>query len=160
MKHKEFLGREGIDPRRSLAERLCAVIPMNACVMAYNISFEKKQTKGLACLFFDLTEHLMGIHDHMLDLMIPFQSGAYYRREMGGSYSIKKVLPALCPDDPELDYHALNLVHNGEEAMTAYASLHEKPPEEIAEILAALLAYCRLDTLAMVKILEKLYAVG
>ena len=156
--HKEFLGKEGIDPRRSLAERLCADIPMNVCLMAYNMSFEKTQLKGLAKLFPDLTEHLMNMHDHMIDLMIPFQTGAYYCREMGGSYSIKKVLPALCPDDPELDYHTLNLIHDGGEAMAAFASLHEKPPEEIAEVRAALLAYCRLDTLAMVKILEKLYA--
>jgi len=41
--------------------------------------------------------------------------------------------------------------------MDAYATLHEKPPEVIAETREALLAYCRLDTLAMVKILEKLY---
>jgi hypothetical protein len=76
---------------------------------------------------------------------------------MGGSYSIKVVLPALCGDDLELDYHKLDVIHNGGEAMTAYATLHEQPPEEIEKIRAALLAYCRLDTLAMVKVLEKLY---
>ena len=44
--------------------------------------------------------------------------------------------------------------------MAAYASLHEKSPEEIEAVRAALLAYCRLDTLAMVKILEKLYGLA
>ena len=78
---------------------------------------------------------------------------------MGGSYSIKAVLPALCGGDPELDYHELEIIHNGGEAMNAYATLHEKPPEEIAQIRKALLAYCRLDTLAMVKVLERLYEV-
>lgn len=41
--------------------------------------------------------------------------------------------------------------------MTAYATLHEQTPEEIEKIRVALLAYCRLDTLAMVKVLGKLY---
>jgi hypothetical protein len=101
----------------------------------------------------------MGIHNQVIDLAEPFQSGAYYCREMGGSYSIKTVLPAMCPNDSALDYHALNLVHNGNEAMDAFSGLHTKSPEVIAETRAALLAYCKLDTLAMVKILEKLYRV-
>lgn len=156
--HKEFLGKEGIDPRRDIAERLCADIPMNACTIAYNMSFEKSRIKALSALFPNLSKHLMSIHDNMVDLAQPFQSGVYYCREMGGSYSIKSVLPALCPGDPELDYKSLPLIHNGSEAMTAYATLHEQPPEKVAEIRTALLAYCRLDTLAMVKILEKLYS--
>ena len=40
--------------------------------------------------------------------------------------------------------------------MNAFATLHEKPPEETEQIREALLAYCKLDTLAMVKILERL----
>jgi len=88
--------------------------------------------------------------------MKPFQSRDYYSFDLDGSYSIKKVLPSLCPDDPELDYNKLDLVHNGGEAQTAYSELAEKAPEERERIRTALLAYCRLDTLAMVKILEKL----
>jgi hypothetical protein len=99
----------------------------------------------------------MNIHDNMEDLMEPFASGAYYCKEMGGSYSIKSVLPALCPNDPELDYESLGLIKDGAVAMKKYASLHEQTPEKIAEIREALLAYCHLDTLAMVKVLEKLY---
>ena len=98
----------------------------------------------------------MKIHDNIKDLMLIFKDRAYYCREMGGSYSIKKVLPALCPDDAELDYHALDLIHNGGEATTAFTAMPGKTPEERQRTRAALLAYCRLDTLAMVKILEKL----
>ena len=155
--HKEFLGKEGIDPRRELAERLCSDIPENVCVIAYNMGFEKSQIKRLAGLFPDLSGHLMSIHDNMIDLIVPFRSGMYYCRGMGGGYSIKNVLPALCGDDTELDYKKLGLVQHGGDAMNAYATLHEQPPEEIEKIRAALLAYCKLDTLAMVKILEKLY---
>jgi hypothetical protein len=102
----------------------------------------------------------MNLHGNMIDLAAPFRSGAYYCKEMGGSYSIKAVLPALCPPSeyPELDYKSL-VIQNGSAAMGAYAELNNKSLEEIAAICKALLAYCRLDTLAMVRILEKLYEV-
>jgi len=156
LQHREFLAEEGKDPRRELAQRLCADIPKDVCVLAYNMTFEKTRIRELASLFDDLSAHLMNIHDNIKDLMRPFQERSYYCREMGGSYSIKQVLPALCPGDAELDYDALDRIHDGGEAMTAYADLPGKPPEERQQIRAALLAYCRLDTLAMVRILEKL----
>lgn len=155
--HYEFLGTEGTDPRRKLAEQLCEQIPLDVCSMAYNMSFEKTVIKNLAEIFPDLSEHLMNIHDNMHDLMVPFQQQAYYCKELQGSYSIKWVLPALCSNDKELDYHALDGVHNGSEAMAAFADLPNHTSEEIQVIRKNLLAYCRLDTLAMVKILEKLY---
>lgn len=156
--HYEFLGKEGTDPRRALAERLCEQIPVNVCSLAFNMSFEKTVIKNLAAMYPDLSAHLMNIHDNMQDLMVPFQKQSYYCKELQGSYSIKWVLPALCSGDPELDYHALEGIHNGSEAMDAFADLPNHAPEEIARIRKNLLAYCRLDTLAMVKILEKLYA--
>lgn len=157
--HKEFLAKEGIDPRREFAERLCSDIPRTACVLAYYKGFEQGRLRELSYLFPDLSNLLMSIHNNMVDLAQPFKDGAYYCREMGGSFSIKYVLPALCPNDYELDYNKLNIIRNGTEAMNAYATLHEKSPREITNIRAALLAYCRLDTLAMVKMLEKLYRV-
>ena len=156
--HYEFLAKEGIDPRRELAESLCRDIPKNVCVLAYNMSFEKGVIRKLAEQFPDLSAHLLNIHDPIMDLMVPFQKQYYYCEAMEGSYSIKYVLPALCPGDLELDYHALEGVHNGSEASSTYAVLHTKSPEEIARTRKNLLAYCRLDTLAMVKVLEKLYA--
>ena len=75
---------------------------------------------------------------------------------MGSSFSIKSVLPALFPDDPELDYHNLEGVHNGGEAMTIFPKIKDMPPEEAAEARKNLLEYCKLDTYAMVKVWEKL----
>lgn len=155
--HYEFLAKEGTDPRRALAEQLCQQIPMGVCALAYNMTFEKMIIESLAELFPDLAEHLMDIYENMHDLMIPFQQQSYYCQELQGSYSIKAVLPALCKGDAELDYHALDGIHNGSEAMAAFADLPNHTQEEIAEVRKNLLAYCRLDTLAMVKVLEKLY---
>ena len=92
----------------------------------------------------------------MVDLMTPFQKGYYYSKAMQGSYSIKYVLPALFPDDPELDYHNLDQVHNGGEASAAFFTMADKSPEEIESLRSNLLKYCGLDTYAMVKVLSKL----
>ncbi len=154
--HKEFLAESGTDPRRAIAESLCRDIPMNVCVTAYNKTFECTRLKELAEFFPDLSEHLLNIRDNIVDLLVPFQSGYYYNKAMGGSFSIKSVLPALFPNDPELDYHALNGVHNGTEAMTIFPQIKDMPPKEREENRRNLLEYCKLDTLAMVKLWEKL----
>ena len=156
LKHKEFLAYPGTDPRRTLAEQLCSDIPMDVCTTAYNMTFEKGRIKELAELYPDLREHLMNIHDNIQDLMIPFQKKWYYTKAMQGSYSIKYVLPALFPNDPALDYHNLEGVHNGGEAMDTYAKMQTMTPEEIEEARGHLLKYCELDTFAMVKIWQRL----
>ncbi len=101
--------------------------------------------------------HLMNIHDHIEDLMIPFQRKYYYDRAMQGSYSIKYVLPALFPGDPALDYHNLEGVHNGGEASNAFSAMANMIPEEMETTRQQLLQYCGLDTFAMVKVWEKLH---
>lgn len=158
LKHKEFLGRGG-DPRRELALKLVSDIPKNVCTLAYNMTFEKNRIKELASIYPDLKDHLMNIHDNIKDLAIPFRDRNYYSKHMDGSYSIKKVLPSLFPNDPDLDYHNLELIHNGSEAMSYYDTLFDKSQEEQDYIRERLLKYCWLDTYAMVKIYEKLLEV-
>ena len=76
---------------------------------------------------------------------------------MNGSFSIKRVLPSLFPDDPELDYHNLTgSVHNGGEAMDIYPRIKDMSPTEAEAARESLLRYCELDTWAMVKIWQKL----
>ncbi len=156
LKHQEFLAAADMDPRRSLAEQLVKDIPLNVCVLAYNMSFEKTIIKNLAYLYPDLSNHLMNIHDHIQDLMIPFYNRDYYTKDMHGSYSIKYVLPALFPNEPSLNYHNLDMIHNGSEAMNSYANLKTLSEEEQILVRKNLLKYCGLDTYAMVKIWEKL----
>ncbi len=156
LRHREYLARPGEDPRRGVAERLCRDIPPDACVLAYNMAFEKTRIRALAALYPDLADHLTAIHDHIADLMVPFQKKYYYTRAMHGSYSIKHVLPALFPDDPALDYHSLEGVRNGSEASAAFENMEKLPPEEQLICRENLLRYCGLDTLAMVRVWEKL----
>lgn len=125
--HREFLApNDGSDPRRPLAEQLCRDIPMDACTLAYNKMFECGRIRELAALFPDLAPHLLNIADHIIDLIDPFHAGCYYVPAMGGSFSIKSVLPALFPDDPGLDYHNLDeRCQNGGDAMNIFPRLQQ-----------------------------------
>lgn len=154
--HKEFLAYPGEDPRKAVAEHLCEDIPKDVCVLAYNMGFEKGRIAKLAELYPSMSEHLMNIHDHIQDLMIPFQKKHYYNKAMQGSYSIKYVLPALFQGDPELDYHNLEEVHNGGEASATFMAMHDMTPDELEASRKNLLKYCELDTYAMVKIWQRL----
>ena len=128
-----FLAKEGTRiPRRTLAERLVNDIPKRVCTVAYNMSFEKLVLKGLAKQFPDLAEHLSDIHNHMVDLMVPFQKKWYYNNEMKGKYSIKYVLPAIYPNDDSLNYQQLN-IRNGSMAMVTFERLQTYPEEAIKE---------------------------
>ncbi len=157
LKHSEFLGNSVEDPRRALAEQLCRDIPMGVCSTAYNKGFECGRLKELAKAYPDLSEHLLDISNHIVDLIEPFRKKMVYLPEMNGSFSIKHVLPALQPDDPELNYANLpGTVHNGGEAMTIYPKIKDMTPTDAAAARQSLLQYCCLDTLAMVKVWEKL----
>lgn len=160
LKHTDFLGESGTDPRRALAEKICKDIPMNVCTTAYNKGFECGRLRELAEMYPDLAEHLRNIADNIIDLLEPFQKGNYYTPAMGGSFSIKSVLPAFFPDDPELNYHNLDeRCQNGGDAMTIFPRIKDMTPEEQLATRTALLNYCCLDTYAMVKVWGKLVEV-
>lgn len=75
---------------------------------------------------------------------------------MKGSYSIKYVLPALVP---ELNYDDLAISEGGLASLTFESLYEEKDDNVINEKRQQLLEYCKMDTFAMVKILEKLESI-
>jgi hypothetical protein len=75
---------------------------------------------------------------------------------MRGSYSIKQVLPALVPD---LTYKDLEISEGGTASNTFAEMVMGAFKGDIDKTRKDLLEYCKLDTYAMVKILEKLYAI-
>lgn len=156
LSHLEYLGDENVDPRRELSERMLKDIPKAGSIVAYNQSFEKSRIKELAKQFPDLRDELMALNERFVDLIVPFRKVGYYHPDFNGSFSIKSVLPALFPNEPELDYKKLG-IQNGGMAMDTFANLHLlKDKGKREDIRKDLLAYCHLDTLAMVRILEKL----
>lgn len=94
------------------------------------------------------------INDRVVDLIIPFKQKWYDDPRFEGSASIKKVLPVLCP---ELSYKTLGIQEGGSaQRLWMEAILDETRAGEKEKILADLLEYCGLDTLAMVEIYHKL----
>lgn len=153
LKHSEFLAWPKQDPRRDFIEQLIRDIPLNACIMVYNKTFEKGVLKSLVSWFPEYADTINTMIENIVDLMGPFKNKDYYHWQMNGSYSIKSVLPALVP---ELSYAELE-INEGGLAMNAYHLMNQlEDPEEINQIRKALLEYCGLDTLAMVKILDKI----
>lgn len=153
LKHYEYLAAPNTDPRKEIVVNLLERIPKNACVIVYSIGFEKSVLNNLKAWFSEYENNIDGIITNLHDLMVPFRNQHYYSWEMQGSYSIKYVLPALVP---ELSYEGME-ISDGDMAMLAYKKMREsQDPQEIENIRKALLEYCRLDTLGMVKIVEKL----
>lgn len=156
LEHKEFLAKiDDADFIRHFAESMIKNMPENGSVIIYNKSFEPARNNEIAKMYPDLKEEMDRINSNIIDFLEPFKKRNYYTKEMHGSASIKVVLPALYPDDSELDYHNLPVVHNGGEASEAFLSLKEKSKEEQEKIRHGLLVYCELDTYAMVKLWEK-----
>ena len=152
LRHQEFLDLSGDDPSRRFAEALVDACGDQGPVFVYSAKFEKGRIKELAERFPDLSIRLLAISNRMVDLL-DIATERYYHPSQQGSWSIKKILPAIAPG---LDYGQLEGVQNGEMAMTAFkeAISADCLPERKAEVEAQLRRYCGLDTLAMVRIWE------
>ena len=155
VEHHEYLAEPNVDPRLGLIAGMLKAIPKDACILAYNMTFEKGRIKELAASFPIYADKLLNLNANMFDLIVPFRKRMAYRWTQRGSASIKKVLPAFVP---ELSYEGMAIADGGM-AMEAYHIMcAEKDPQKLSDLREHLLAYCRLDTEAMVKLHECLVA--
>lgn len=158
LQHLEFLGDERKDYREDLIKQLVHDLSDCGSIISYNKSFEMTRIKEMSQLFPAYAEKLNMLLPRFVDLADIFQKGYYYNKAMGKSFSIKSVLPALFPNDPSLDYHQLDGIHNGSEAMHSFDNLLNLSITEREKTRQSLLKYCCLDTYAMVKIYNFLVA--
>ena len=156
LEHKEFIGNGKTDPRFELTKQMVNDLGQSGTIIAYNMSFEKTRIKELGAKFPQFSNSLLAIIDRFIDLADIFKKGYFYNRAMGGSFSIKSVLPALFPNDVDLNYKNLEQVHKGDEASKIYLELANMESDDYNKTVNNLLAYCKLDTYAMVKIYEKI----
>ena len=152
MEHVEFLDVSGNDPRRACAEGLVKHIGNDGVLIAYNAGFEQRVIRELAEMYSDLSESLLDMNERFFDLL-PLTRNAYYHPSQMGSWSIKAVLPALVP---ELNYKDLDGVQDGGGAQLAWIEAAKANKVEQQRVAKQLLEYCKLDTLAMVKIVDAL----
>ena len=153
--HFEFIAPLDEDPRRAIAESMLEKFPKSGTIMAFYKTYEMNRIKELANHLPDLASDLLKLNERFIDLKDPFSQGAYYHHAFGGSFSLKKVLPALCPNDDRLDYEKLD-INNGLQASGAYQDMRNQTKEEALKTSKKLLEYCRLDTYAMYAIYSKL----
>lgn len=155
--HFDFLATGLEDPRKALIESLIEQTKGTGDILVYNETFERKRLEEIARDFPEYVSKIDTILSRLKDLMIPFKDKYYYKPEMRGSYSIKEVLPALVP---ELKYDGL-AINNGDLASITFMKIVNKEysESEVERLRRDLLEYCKLDTFAMVKILEVLYGV-
>jgi len=150
LSHREFLDLSGNDPSLPLARALIKACGNEGPVFAYNASFEMMCIRSLGERFPDLQPALMALHDRVVDLL-PIAERNYYHPSQEGSWSIKKVLPAIAPD---LRYDALDGVQDGGMAQEAFleAIFPDTAVARKETLEQQLLDYCKLDTYAMVRL--------
>jgi hypothetical protein len=150
----EFLAEsDGKDPRIPFIEKLINDCGDSGTILVYNIGFERGRLSELCDIFPKYKSQLSLLMDRMIDLMIPFQKKWYYTPEMKGSYSIKKVLPALIPN---LTYSNLTIKEGGTASNTFASMMNNTFSGDIEQTRKDLLEYCKLDTYAMVEIFNLL----
>ena len=156
LEHREYLADPFQDPRIGFIEQLIQDCGSRGDILVYNIGFERGKLNDLIDVFPQYSNKLSRIVNRLKDLMIPFQQKWYYTPEMRGSYSIKLVLPALVP---EFSYNDLEIKEGGTASNTFFSMVNGTFEGDVDDTRRKLLEYCKLDTFAMVKILEKLLQV-
>ncbi|HKW41099.1 MAG TPA: DUF2779 domain-containing protein [Gemmatimonadales bacterium] len=153
--HREWIAEGADDPRPGLAAALVEACAGARKIVAYYASFERDCIRQLREVAPQHARELERIEKRLVDLL-PAIRNHLYHPDFGSGFSIKKTLPALVPG---LSYSDLK-VQDGETATVELQRLMlegaQLPAEERAVLRHALLAYCKRDTWAMVKLLEKL----
>ena len=154
-RHLEYLGDPNSDPRPGLIAFLLKNIGPDGSLLAYNSAFEESRLREMADNFPASGDALRALADRAVDLMRPFKEQAYVLPEFHGRYSIKVLLPAMVPD---MTYEGLP-IGNGAVAQLAYMDMIDGKMDRqlIEKTRHDLLVYCGQDTMAMVKILARLY---
>ncbi len=153
--HKEYLAVPDCDCRRDLTERLIADLTADSVrdgsIITYS-NFEKTTITALARRFPDLAVDLQSLNRRIVDLEPCIK--CVNHPEFCGRTSIKVVLPVLVPD---LSYNGLEIA-NGDDALVTFAKMTQgtMAADEMVRKRAALLEYCKTDTLAMVRLHEVL----
>ncbi len=151
LKHFEYLSGK-IELPLKMIEYMEKIIATKGSVVCWHKSFENTRNKEMGILYPKKDSFLKSIINRTIDLEDIFKEG-YVDIAFQGSTSIKKVLPVIISD---LNYDNIE-VSNGTDAMEAFKRIIDMPNGTAKNKLRNdMLEYCKLDTLAMVKIFEKI----
>jgi len=153
LEHPEFLHDEDTDPREEFCRTLLETLGDTGTIVIYT-TYEVGIMTSLADDLPEYTGRLLAALDRIQDLHAMVRT-YFYHPDFQGSFSLKKVLPALVPS---MAYEGLS-IQEGTQASLEYLRMLDASirPEERKKIRADLLIYCGHDTLAMVRIREELF---
>ncbi len=152
LEHHEFLATDANDPRREFISSLVATLGKIGSIVVYS-GFESQRLSDLAAWLPEFSGRIKKIQRRLWDLL-PIVRNHVYHPNFAGSYSIKNVLPALVPG---MTYEGME-VADGTDAGLAWGSLIRGGLDQAERdrVRKTLLEYCGQDTLAMVRLLDKL----
>jgi len=155
-RHVSFLADGTDDPRPKLLQELKDSLGEKGSIVVYNQGFEERII--LACMeaFPEFKNWGEKIIKRMIDLLHPFRQFHFYHPMQKGSASLKAVLPAIT----DLKYKGLDIA-DGQTASREYervtfGQVSEKEKEKVRKQLEE---YCGLDTLAEVRIIDRLWGI-
>ena len=153
--HHEYLAEDESDPRLPFLTSLLQAVGREGDIIVYNQSFESQRLAELARWFPGYAGPIAQLRARLWDLLAVVRKYVYHPL-FKGSFSLKRVLPALVP---EMTYEGME-VSEGEEAGLTWERMGrgQVSRQERTRLRKALLEYCCQDTLAMVRLLDCLAA--
>jgi hypothetical protein len=153
LEHIEFLAPSDADPRRQFLSQLCPLPGKSGSIVVYNKTFESLCLADLAVWLPAFAPRIEQVRGRLWDLLAVVR-GNVYDPDFQDSFLLKAAHPALVP---ELGYEEMELAE-GITAGHVWESIvrGNLDAAERARLRDALLAYCRQDTPAMVRLVEKL----
>lgn len=152
--HSEFIGNGISCPEENLVRALITAAGETGSILMYS-PYERICIETLIERFPEYKTPLEKIKNRLVDLEYVFKNKLYYNKKMRGRSSLKIVIAALFEGDKELNY-TMGGIADGGDAARIYSELKNMNKTERAEKRKQLLSYCGIDTLAMVRIIEKL----
>lgn len=153
--YSEWLADGPDDPRESIAVALIEACRHVDKIVAYNAGFESKCLRHLAAAVPSLASELEDINSRLVDLL-PVVRNHVYHPEFYGSFGLKRVFPVMTEDS---SYETLEIAGGSSASWLLQALLLDPnrfTPEDRSRRRQELLAYCRTDTEALAKLLNKL----
>ena len=152
--HHGFLAQDKNDPRPELLSQLRSLIKSKGSVLSYSMGFEIGRLRESVALYSEFAGWLKDVEKRYLDPMIIFKNFDYYDPKQMGRYSIKNVYPALTGGS----YEGLE-IGDGGSASREYARVMFSEgisSQDKERVLRGLEEYCKLDTQAMIDVLDVL----
>jgi predicted RecB family nuclease len=153
--HTEWLADGPGDPREAIAIALIEACCNVDKIAAYNASFESRCLHHLADAVPSLARELNDIESRLVDLL-PVVRNHVYHPEFYGSFGLKQVFPVMTEDST---YETLEIADGSSASWLIQALMFEPnrfTADQRVHLRQELLAYCKTDTEALAKLLNKL----